>query len=64
MDTNTIFTLIGSLGFPIVMCFMLFKDQKESRDSHAKEIDKLSSVIEANTEAIITLTERVGRDSE
>jgi len=62
MDINTVGTLIGSLGFPIVMCFMLFKDQKEAREAHKQEIDKLSAVIESNTEALIKLTEKIGDD--
>ena len=52
-NINTIATLVSSVGFPIVMCFILFKYiQSEMAD--------MRKVIEKNTEAIISFTKMVG----
>lgn len=50
---ETIATLVSSVGFPIVMCLILFKYiQSEMAD--------MRKVIEKNTEAIISFTKMVG----
>lgn len=41
MDMNVVIQLVGSLGFPIVFCFMLFKDMKEQRIAFADSLDAL-----------------------
>lgn len=54
METlNTVTSLISSIGFPIVMCLILFKYIQT-------EISDMRKVIEKNTEAIISLTKRLG----
>ena len=54
METlNTVTSLVSSIGFPIVMCFILFKYIQT-------EISDMRKVIEKNTEAIISLTKRLG----
>lgn len=37
--------VIGSLGFPIVMCILLYNHLKEVQKDHKDEISKLSEVI-------------------
>lgn len=37
--------VIGSLGFPIVMCILLYNHLKEVQKDHKEEISKLSEVI-------------------
>ena len=49
-------SLISSIGFPIVMCLILFKYIQT-------EISDMRKVIEKNTEAIISLTKRLGDDN-
>ena len=44
--------LIGSLGFPIVMCFMLFKYMNKERETHALETEKLRDILQKNTEVL------------
>lgn len=57
METlNTVTSLISSIGFPIVMCLILFKYIQT-------EISDMRKVIEKNTEAIISLTKRLGDDN-
>lgn len=45
--------------FPMAMCLYLLKLNHELNMKHREDIDKLGDVIEANTLAINTLTERV-----
>lgn len=54
MDYNTIVTLIGSLGFPIVACIGLFwminttmKDFKETVAENTKAMAELTTIVKA-----------------
>lgn len=71
MDVNTITTLIGSFGFPIVACFGMAwyvkyqmdennKQLKEIRDEHKAEMNKVTTALNNNTLAITKLCERLG----
>ena len=73
MDFTNIAQLIGSLGFPIVctiVCFWyIFKNGEAQReliqkmqDSHKAEIEKLRETIDNNTQVMIKIYERVGKD--
>lgn len=61
MDVNTIVQLVGSLGFPIVCCGVLFWRMIKSDEQHKEEMDKISTSLNNNTEALLKLTERLGR---
>lgn len=52
MDANSITSAIGSLGFPIVACVILFWYLNKERESHATEIDKLRESLDKNTEIL------------
>lgn len=52
MDFNEITNLIGSLGFPIVMCLLMYKQSIRLTDSHKQEVDNLATIIQNNTTAI------------
>jgi len=45
MDYNEVLQAIGSVGFPIVMCFVLIKYQQTTLDMLKTSIDKLSDMI-------------------
>ncbi len=71
MDANTIITMIGSLGFPIVACigiaYFFAKandnyrlDMKEASMRHKEEIDKMSEAINNNTKALELLIQKIG----
>lgn len=71
MDVNTITTLIGSFGFPIVACLLMgwyVKYQtdnnntrvKELTDEHKKEMSEVTTALNNNTLAITKLCERLG----
>ena len=42
---TTVMQVVGSLGFTIVMCIMLYNHLKEVQKDHKEEISKLSEVI-------------------
>lgn len=62
MDVNAITQLVGSLGFPIVGCGALFWRMIKSDAQHKEEMDKISTSLNNNTEALLKLTERLGRE--
>lgn len=61
MDINVIVSLIGSLGFPIVMCGIMSWYINKSEERHKNEIDKLSNSIDNNTIAMNKLVEHIER---
>ena len=62
MDANTIIQLVGSLGFPIVMCGALFWRTVKSDEQHKEEMDKLSEAINNNTVALTKLSDKLEKD--
>lgn len=62
MDIQNVTTLIGSLGFPIVMCLMLFWYMKEQLEDHKQETNALKDAISELKLAITTLTERLDKN--
>lgn len=59
MDANTIIQLVGSLGFPIVMCGALFWRMVKSDEQHKAEMDRLSEAINNNTIALTNLSDKL-----
>ena len=59
MESETIMQLIGSLGFPIAMCLMIFWYLMKETESHKEEVNMLRDVIQKNTEALIELKDRL-----
>ena len=75
MDANTLITMIGSLGFPIVACvgmaYFFAKandnyrlDLKEASSRHKEEIDKMSEAINNNTMALELLIQQLKKDGD
>lgn len=62
MDANTIIQLVGSLGFPIVMCGALFWRMVKSDEQHKAEMDKLSEALNNNTTAITKLSDKLDKE--
>lgn len=52
MDISTITSLIGSIGFPIVMCIMMFNYMKDEESKLTDAINELKNVITVLTERI------------
>ena len=60
MDLTNIASLVGSLGFPIVCCVVMFLQLEKDRESnnamresdrvaHAKEMEKITEALNNNT---------------
>lgn len=62
MDANAIIQIVGSLGFPVVMCGALFWRQVKSDEQHKEEMDKLSEALNNNTQAIIKLSDNLDKE--
>lgn len=59
MDIALITNLIGSLGFPIVMCLMLYKRMDKQDEQHREEMSKLTESLNNNTVALTQLTAKL-----
>lgn len=59
MNANTIIQVVGTLGFPIVMCGALFWYQVESDKQHKEEMEKINEALNNNTIAITKLTDKI-----
>ena len=55
MDTQAITTMIGSLGFPIVMCIIMIKLIFTMEESHKEELDTLKESLNNNTNVLTRL---------
>lgn len=53
---NSIIEIIGSIGFPIAMCLLLFNYMEKQGEKHDKEIRDLSETINNNTQILTELT--------
>ena len=73
MDTNTIITMIGSLGFPIVACIAMGwffakvndnyrNDIKEINANHKEEVKAMTEAINNNTLVIQKLIDKMEED--
>ena len=55
MDAQGITSMIGSLGFPIVMCIIMIKLIFTMEESHKEEIDSLKESLNNNTNVLTRL---------
>lgn len=49
MDVNNLTAIVGTLGFPVVMCLMFFKYIKQMTEQHKQEVKELSEAVNNNT---------------
>ena len=59
MDSNAFTTLIGSLGFPIVMCLLLYYRMDKQDENHKTEMEKITEALNNNTQAITSLVTKI-----
>lgn len=59
MDITVIGNLIGTLGFPIVMCIMMYNRMEKQDEQHKEEMSKLTESLNNNTLALTKLTTRL-----
>ena len=59
MDLNAFTTLIGSLGFPIVMCLLLYYRMDKQDENHKIEMEKITEALNNNTQALTSLATKI-----
>ena len=59
MDLNAFTTLIGSLGFPIVMCLLLYYRMDKQDENHKTEMEKITEALNNNTQALTSLATKI-----
>lgn len=65
MDLSQISSIIGSLGFPIFMCILLYNRMDKQDERHQEEMSKLTESLNNNTIALTELTAKLeGIDKE
>lgn len=62
MDMNTVLQIISSVGFPIVMCLLMYDRMGKQDDLHREEMNKLNESLNNNTQALIRLTEKLDKE--
>lgn len=60
MDLAQATQLIGSLGFPIVACIMLYVQMTKQDENHKAEVKQLTDAINNNTLVLQKLCDRLG----
>lgn len=55
MDAQSISSLITSIGFPIVMCLLMFKYMQTESENHKAEVDSLKESLKENTVVLTDL---------
>lgn len=60
MDLAQATQLIGSLGFPIVACIMLYVQMTKQDENHKAEVKQLTDAINNNTLVMQKLCDRLG----
>lgn len=59
MDASFITSLISSVGFPIVMCLMLYNRMDRQDEQHKEEMQKLTESLNNNTLALTQLASKL-----
>ena len=59
MDMSAVTTMIGSLGFPIVMCVFVLKMLNDERQDHKSEMDKVTEALNNNTLVLQRLLDKL-----
>lgn len=54
--------VFGNYVFPIAMCIYLLFENREQRKTHKEETNNLAQVIEANTLAIVKLSDKMEKE--
>lgn len=59
MDFASLIAAVGSVGFPIVMCLVLFVYNQKTDQMHDDEIKALTSAIAENTKELTRLIDKM-----
>lgn len=61
---NEIVQMISSVGFPIVMCVIMFKYTYDLNTQHKEESEKFTEALNANTLVLQKLCDKIGVERE
>ena len=64
MNIEYIVSLIGSLGFPIVACIIVWRQMVAQQKQHKEEMDKITEALNNNTIAINKLANKIDKDDD
>ena len=59
-----VITAISTVGFPIVMCILIFYYMEKESESHKQEVDGLKEVLTDLKISITQLTDKIGGGNE
>lgn len=59
MNITEVANLISSIGFPIVMCLLIFRRMDEQDKNHQEQVRIMTESLNKNTEAINLLKENI-----
>lgn len=59
MDINTVSTIIGSLGFPIVACIYMAYVNARQTEAHKEEMSKMTEAVNDLKVAITSLVDKL-----
>lgn len=62
MDFTPIIQAISSIGFPAVMCLIMFKFMNNETEAHREEVAKMTEALNNNTLALNRLEMKMGVD--
>lgn len=62
MDFNVIIQLIGAVGFPIVMCLMMFNRMEKQDEDFRNTMTEITKSINNNTNALTILAIKLGEE--
>lgn len=60
MEMSEIATMIGSIGFPIVMCLIFVKLFMDTQTKHSEEMSKITDAVNNNTLVMQKLIDEMG----
>lgn len=60
MDFSELTTLVGSVGFPIVMCLIFVKLFTDMQNKHNEEMSKITDAVNNNTLVMQKLIDKMG----
>lgn len=61
---NEIVQVVSSVGFPIVMCVIMFKYTYELNTQHKEESEKFTEALNENTLVLQKLCDKIGVERE
>ncbi len=62
MDLATLSQAIGSIGFPIIMCVLLYERLNKQSVEHKEEMMKITESLNNNTLALQKLSDKLDKE--